>query len=112
MSKTNQFKIEGPEGRFIISVMKRICTLQISTNFNPKEFPSFTRTLKSHPYIKTLFEAILANSEFIPDLPYGYMAVVYENYDPEIFHEDLQTLMEVYLYENTETMATTVAKEN
>lgn len=111
MSKTNQFKIEGPEGLFEISVTKRICTLEISTNFRPMEYPEFSRALKNHPYIKTIFEATVSpNVE--TKLPYGYMAVVYENYDTEIFHEDLQTLIEVYLYENTETMAAGVTTTN
>jgi hypothetical protein len=111
MSEITQFKIVGPDDLFEILVVKRINTLEISTNFNPGEYPEFTKGIKDHPYIKTLFEATMAENK-TAYLPYGYIAVVYENYDPEIFHEDLQTMIEVYLYENTETMAPTIGTAN
>lgn len=104
------FKLEGPDSRFYIAVSKVSPSFILTavTNFNTKNFPDFTRKLRSHPYVKAMEEMI----DYRPDELDGYVVEVAENYSTEIFNEDLATLMEMYIYENTETVATGVTTEN
>lgn len=105
-----EFKLEGPDSRFYMAVSKVSTSFILTavTNFNTKKYPDFTRNLRNHPYVKAIEEMI----DFRSDEMDGYVLEVNANYSAEIFNEDLATLMEMYIYENTETVATGVTTEN
>jgi len=103
------FKLEGPDARFYIEVSKVSPRYLVTAvvNFNTKSFPDFTRKLRSHPYVKSMEEMI----DYRQDELDGYLLEVNANYSAEIFNEDLATLMEIYIYENTETIPTGYAEK-
>jgi len=99
-----KFKIESPDGLFEITIGNLIeNTIEIVTNFKREDKPLFFHVLVRHPYLVPIGTF---KNQFSTEL------MVKDNFDFEIFHEDLQTIMEVYLYENTETMAPTIGTAN
>lgn len=98
------FKIESPDGLYEVTIGNLIdSTIEIVTNFKREDKPLFFHVLFRHPYLVPIGTF---KNQFSTEL------MVKDNFDFEIFHEDLQTIMEVYLYENTETVATGVTTEN
>lgn len=102
MSKDN-FKIESPDGTFSISVVVRSNkTMFLYTNFRTSQYPQLFAELKQHPYIISTSDLI----DLDPDFEDGYFAVIKDNYDAEIFNEDLETLMDMFLHENPQAIPT------
>lgn len=104
MSKPKQiFKIESPDGLFEITICNLIdSTIEIVTNFKREDKPLFFHVLFRHPYLVPI---CVFKNQFSTEV------TVKRNFDFEIFHEDLQTIMEVYLYENTQATPTGCAAQ-
>jgi hypothetical protein len=101
MSKSN-FKIESPNGTFSISVVVSNSALFLYTNFPTNQYPELFTELKQHPYIIDAFQSI----DLSPKNKDGYIAVIKDNYDSEIFNDDLETLMDLFLNENPQAIPT------
>jgi len=88
-----QLVATSPDGKFEIKIGKvKDNTLNLVSNFDTTKYVQLITFLNDHPFVKKVVSIFNYADSFG-----GYTLYVYDNYDYEIFMNDLVEIMEITL---------------